>query len=83
MHVSKIDANAGMSWAEQCWHVPGRAQNSTAAIYIGSCAGDMFSGGPNSVIVQAFKWAAAVNPSVRLCLNDYGLIDSDRCEYCC
>eukprot|EP00775_Hariotina_reticulata_P012467 gene12467-12602_t len=39
---------------------------------------NLFSGGPNSVIVQAFKWAAAVNPSVKLCLNDYGLIDSDR-----
>lgn len=32
------------------------------------------------MIVSAFKWAAAVRPDLRLCLNDYDLLDTDRCE---
>lgn len=45
-----------------------------------SPAGNLFAGGPSSVIVSAFKWAAAVRPDLRLCINDYSLLETDRCE---
>lgn len=43
-------------------------------------AGNLFTGGPNSVIVSAFKWANAVRPDLQLCVNDYDLLETDRCE---
>lgn len=45
-------------------------------LYAETCK--LFAGGPNSVMVQAFKWANAANPSLKLCVNDYGLVESER-----
>lgn len=48
----------------------------TRRAYAETC--NLFAGGPSSVIVQAFKWANAVKPDLKLCLNDFDLISSDR-----